>query len=344
MSDLDPRSDGRRVAAEEAAAWIARLESGNLTAAERESLADWLRASPAHVAELLRIDRLTGAIRQYGSWEDDSRPTDNVIPLRLPSATTHRSAPRRRLSSMAMAASILMSIGLLGWLTLRPAMRHLHTGAEERLEVRLADGSTVRLEPMTDLAVQMNPAMRSLQLRQGEAEFHVAKDPLRPFIVQAAMARVEAVGTIFTVSREATAVLVSVTEGQVRVLPSGTASRSVSAMPLSLDANERVRLTEGGPSPTFGQTRSAATRPGWTDLELAFDEVTVREVIERFNQRNRQKVVILDPALAERKVSGFFNPDDPESFVEFLTVVAGARVTRSGTGDVLVSAPPAARQ
>ena len=344
MSDLDPPIDGRRVAAEEAAAWITRLESGNLTTAERESLADWMRASPAHVAELLRIDRLTGAIRQYGCWEAASQPTDNDIALRPSAAAMHRSTPRRRLSSVVIAACILMAIGLLGWFTLRPEMRHLHTGAEERLEVRLEDGSTVRLEPMTDLAIQMNPDVRSLQLRRGEVEFHVAKDPSRPFIVQAAMARVEAVGTIFTVSREATAVLVSVTEGQVRVLPSGTASKAVSAMPLSLEANERVRLTGRGPSPKSGQTRSATIRPGRADLELAFDEVTVREVIERFNQRNRQQVMIQDSALAERKVSGFFNPDDPESFVQFLTVVAGARVTRTDTGDVLVSAPPAARQ
>jgi transmembrane sensor len=343
MSDLDPRSEGRRVAAEEAAAWITRLESGSLTTAERESLADWLRASPAHVAELLRIDRLTGAIRQYGSWEEASQPTDNVIPLRVPSAAMNRSAPRRRLSSVAIAACILMTIGLLGWLTLRPAIRHLHTGAEERLEVRLEDGSTVHLAPMTDLAIQMKPAVRSLQLRRGEAQFHVARDPSRPFIVQAAMARVEAVGTIFTVSREASAVLVSVTEGRVRVLPSGSGSKTVSAMPLALDANERVRLTERGPSPKVGP-RPATARPGWTDLELAFDEVTVREVIERFNQRNRQQVMIVDPALAERKVSGFFNPDDPDSFVEFLTVVAGARVSRSSDGDVLVSAPSAAGQ
>jgi transmembrane sensor len=335
--------DGRRVAAEEAAEWSARLESGPLTSAESEALSDWLRASPVHVAELLRADRLALALRHFESWRQPAEVRDNVIPLHpVPLDPLRKPAPRRRIPLIAVAASmLLLAIGISLWMTWRPSTMRLHTGTAERLEVRLDDGSTVRLEPGTDLTVRMRPAARELELQRGEAQFHVARDPARPFVVQAALARVEAVGTIFTVTREASTVLVSVSEGRVKVLPSESGTSAVPAMPLALDANERVRLSIGGGSLVADRPLPAA-KPGWTELELAFDEVTVREAIVRFNRRNRQQVQILDPALADRRVSGFFNPDDPESFVEFLTVVAGARVTRSSSGDILVNAPRAA--
>jgi transmembrane sensor len=54
-------------------------------------------------------------------------------------------------------------------------------------------------------------------LKQGEAFFEVAKDPNRPFVVSAGSKRVVAVGTKFSVRRDADSVGVVVTEGKVRV-------------------------------------------------------------------------------------------------------------------------------
>ena len=60
---MNPTSaDARRArVASEAAAWAQRLNSPHPSQLELGEFVDWLRESPVHVAEMLRIERLTAA-------------------------------------------------------------------------------------------------------------------------------------------------------------------------------------------------------------------------------------------------------------------------------------------
>ena len=49
-------------ATEEAAEWLLKLQESGLTTATRGEFVDWLRESPLHVAEMLRIARLRSVI------------------------------------------------------------------------------------------------------------------------------------------------------------------------------------------------------------------------------------------------------------------------------------------
>ena len=58
---------------------------------------------------------------------------------------------------------------------------------------------------------------RQIRLARGEAIFAVAKDPRRPFVVNAGTYQAVAVGTRFSVRRDARDLRVVVTEGLVRL-------------------------------------------------------------------------------------------------------------------------------
>src|SRR5262249_36863484 len=80
------------------------------------------------------------------------------------------------------------------------------------------DGSTIVLNTDTEIDADLARGTRSIKLIRGEAEFEVAKDSRRPFLVYAGDHLVKAVGTAFTVCLRQKNVEVMVSEGVVELL------------------------------------------------------------------------------------------------------------------------------
>jgi transmembrane sensor len=227
-------SDRRRRAADEAAEWWVALQ-GDVSHAQREEYVDWLRESALHVAEMLRVAQVHGALRQFERWA--RVPTDGsdhdegeVVPL--PGAQQPPSGPiqqprqtaRRKTLVRALAAVILLGAIGLGALWFAARGQIIETQRGERREVALSDGSVVQVDPETRLRLKFEANERIVLLERGRALFHVAKNSARPFLVQADDTTVRAVGTAFAVEHQSEGVVVTVAEGRVAVLV--TASES----------------------------------------------------------------------------------------------------------------------
>jgi len=269
-------TDIRRArAAAEAAEWAVRLDAGDSSTSERVEFVDWLRESPLHVSEMLRIGRLTSALSGFDDW-DRIAPAVDVPFEDTPTVINHprfltAKPPRRdyRLRWFAgIAASVLVVVGSLVAFRQQLSSTHIRTQIGERREITLTDGSVVRLSPNTDLRIWLQPRLRSVMIVQGEALFHVAKDASRPFVVDAASAKVQAVGTMFSVVRNDESVIVTVAEGIVRVTPTMTSADASQpgaiAASLSLGANERVSVSGHG---VTGAVRRVESVPmiDWAD-------------------------------------------------------------------------------
>ncbi|UJR80079.1 Iron siderophore sensor protein [Sandaracinus amylolyticus] len=86
------------------------------------------------------------------------------------------------------------------------------------IDVRLADGSEIALDPSTRLeATEAEGRDVRFALRHGRATFEVARDEGRRFVVAAGEVEVVVVGTRFSVASEASRVAVHVTRGRVDV-------------------------------------------------------------------------------------------------------------------------------
>src|SRR5882724_3991792 len=72
---MDANSRRARAVAE-AAEWWLRIESGELSREEREQFVDWLRESAVHVAEMLRMAEVHGALERFHDWV--RIPTDDA--------------------------------------------------------------------------------------------------------------------------------------------------------------------------------------------------------------------------------------------------------------------------
>ena len=334
----DEQPGSPRQVAERAAYWLITLQSEELTPQRRAELIDWLRASPQHISELLRTLMLQRELARFKDWHrilSLAEPDASQIVTRLEVPRRPASVPPlgRRMRPLALAAAGAVVLCVLGtWLFTNLRQTVLATQRAERREVTLGDGSVVDLAPDSEVVVRYRAQERLLTLEHGEALFHAADDAQRPFIVQAAETRVRALGTVFDVRRGGQAVSVTVVEGRVSVTQQhrpgdSEADADHRTPPLTLSANEEVTIPAQGLPAEVRRVRSAVIA-SWASGELAFDNQTINEIVQRFNLYNRLQIKVLDPSLGARRLSGVFDADDPQSFVALVEAVTHAPAIR----------------
>jgi transmembrane sensor len=360
---MDAR-ERREIASEAAADWWIRMDGRELQRPEREQFIDWLRESPVHVSEMLRIARIHDALADFQGWVRIARDLPaagliderTVLPFPSPSTSGAVSRPRilrRRRFLAAMAASVLALVLVAGaaWFAFGAGSdwQTIETERGERREVALADGSVLRVGPETRLRVRLTELRRQVMLDHGATLFRVAKNPRRPFTVEAHHTLVQAVGTAFGVEQRAQAVVVTVAEGKIAVLQehetAGPARNALLSRPKSATPQDDSSAIAPGDQSVIliaGQ-QIAVPRIGriglihkvdserelaWAVGRLVFQNDAISTVIEQFNRYNRVQIIVADESLARRTISGVFDASDPESFIAFIASVTPVRVAR----------------
>jgi transmembrane sensor len=299
-----------------AAAWAVRIDRG-LDENEQSLLEDWLagdarragalaRAQAAWVgADRARVCRTAGGLR-----ESAARKTWRFA---VPWAS-------------AAAVLIGLTLGYQAWQGY--ARTHLATAIGEIRQVPLADGSRVTLDTLSRVSVSYEPATRLVRLESGEALFNVAKDPGRPFVVQAGDTRVRAVGTAFIVRRHADGTVeVTVTQGTVDVWR----ETSVPGAAVRLAAGNRTVATPQAiaqPQPLSHAELAGAV--AWETGIIDLNGRTLGDAAAEFNRYNHEAVVISDPQLAAQKVVGRFEAGNPAAFVAAAAAMLGGHVRTDG--------------
>jgi transmembrane sensor len=329
----------------EASEWLIEFRSGDIDSKGREEFYRWLRTSPEHMRaylELAAIWNEGGALDAEHSFDDarlgkDLLTEGNVIPLetnfRSPQPELSTGMGRKRWNVLAVAASVILAFAGFGLWNAFGRETYVTAIGEER-SITLADGSRIDLDSKSRVRVTFSDGVRSVELLQGQALFHVARDHTRPFIVRTDNAQVRAVGTEFDVYRNRAATTVTVVEGTVAVLPvvgsateraepdeassrpalSPTQSPAVS--PLTLSAGDQVIVTPAMQPSAVKADVAAAT--AWTQHELIFKGTPLEDVVAEFNRYNKRRLVIRDASIANLKVTGIFSSTEPSSLIRFL--------------------------
>jgi transmembrane sensor len=171
-----------------------------------------------------------------------------------------------------------------------------------------------------------------VSLLGGEAHFTVAKDPRRPFVVEAGGVAVRAIGTAFNVRLDHANVDVLVTEGRVRVEASDQAAVAPAASvrtPVLVNASQRTVVSL---SPLPAEPEVVAVTPvqvqaalAWQAPRLQFHETPLGEAVAEFNRHNRHRLVLGDPSLGAIPIGGTFRVDNVDGFVRLIEVTLGLR-------------------
>lgn len=318
-----------RALTDEAARWVAAAEGDALSARDRASLDAWLDADPRHAHAFAKMQDVwahMGAVPETPTL----RASLADYPPRDRSDRRTSTSGRGRWIGVAVAASIaLIIVGVADdWPTRMRADAMTATG--ERRTVNLPDGSSVQLDTRSAIAFEFSDRRRMVHLLRGDAAFTVARDPGRPFTVEADGGSATALGTRFLVRTDGDGARVTVTEHRVLV-----------ACPTPDGA--RVVVPEGE-SVAYGSTGLGKKTPvnvadaaAWTDGVLVFKDRPLSEVVAEIGRYHRGYVGVLGAAQSMR-VSGVFHIDDPVAAIDQLQRSLGLHSTRLTDRLILISA------
>jgi transmembrane sensor len=339
----------------EAAAWLVRLKEAD-ESAERE-FAEWLKKSPVHVRHYLELSSLDVELQDAALFEgltlDDlhRESAGNVVNWDAPTPTLPRSTgegvrtppipspvPRGRVRVAAFLIAAAVASIAVAALFITRSPQHYDSALGELRSITLPDGSIVTLNTQSDIEVRYSNTARTVELRRGEALFRAVKDKTRPFRVMVDGSMVQAVGTEFNVYRRAEGAIVTVIEGRVSILPPSPLGEEGRVEGLSLSAGEQLAISHNATVRRLDP--SAVTRvTTWTQRRLVFDQAPVSEVVSQLNRYNRQQLLVADPNLARRVITGTFESGDPASFVQFLVQQGGVTVREEADSTQQLAAP-----
>jgi transmembrane sensor len=312
--------------------WLTKRQIGPWTEADQNELGNWLRSDTAHRVTFLRLEvgwERTARLKAFGVGN-----TTGQVPL----SSEWRSSPffERQLASAghptktsapriaAVAAGVLLAAGVGFYARTLLTKKVYETPIGTTTSIPLSDGSSVTLNTQSKLRVALNEKERRIELEAGEAFFDVAKDPSRPFVVQAGERRIVAVGTRFSVRRNGPEVKVIVVEGKVRVEP-GVAGGTAEL----LTAGAMVHTTQHSLLVSEKSVEEAEEALSWRSGYLTFDKTLLADAVAEFNRYTPQRIVIDDPKLAALRISGKFRATYAEDFVQLLRSGSGVEVRRT---------------
>jgi len=245
-----------------------------------------------------------------------------------------RANRRRVLASGAMALLVIVGAGAWSshWLAPAPAqVAHLETQRGQRLVVRLADGSRLRLNGATSLDVRLEGARRMVSMARGEAYFDVAHDAARPFEVAAGGSVTRVLGTAFDVDVARTGVKLAVYRGKVSFGASAGDDGAV-----VVPAGWRSEFSDSAAGrPTRFDSSQEDWRGGWLDT----DAMRLDDVVDALNRGGGPLVLPPPPRLAGMTLSGRFKLDQPQQLLGAIGDAYGFTVRREGNQLRLVEAP-----
>lgn len=331
MTSLD-RIPAAKAIRREAADWLAR-RAGGLTPADAAALDRWLAADPRHAATLAEMESawaFVNAPRLAGQAGPVRQGIRNIA-----------SARRRRHAwgAIGLAAAAALVFALLPPSLFRPAAPAAPSFALRPNLQTLPDGSTVELNAGAAIAVAYTPDTRTVQLLHGEALFAVAKQPVRPFVVQAGGVAFRAVGTQFAVKYLAQEVELLVTEGTVAVdhttdgVGEAEPTQATAPEPLLVNAGGRLSVPFVRPAALAVHTASAteiAAALAWRGKRVEFTDTPLAEALALFNRQNELQLELAPAASGTHAITGIFWADDPEGFARLLETSLGLRAERAG--------------
>lgn len=307
-----------------AASWMARLWSGEASEAERAACAAWRSEHPDH-------ERAWRALQGF----DDKLGS---VPGELASQVLGRQAADRgkrrtlmRMLGFALAgAGAVRLAGESGNWPFASADQVTRTG--EVRELTLPDGTHLQMASATAFDLQFSATERRIRLRRGEILITSAHESLpvhRPFRVELAQGRVEALGTRFSVRAGEDEARVAVFEGRVELR-----TRRGGGQPVQLAAGQALRFTASTAGTPQAVSENAAA---WTRGILVAEDMPLGELLGEIG-RYRSGILRCDPAVAGLHVSGVFSLRDTDRALHNLALALPVTVSRVAPWWVSVAA------
>lgn len=323
---------------EVAAHWCMRLHAEDCTDEERAQFKAWIEADPSHALEYAEMLEIWDLSEHLPPTQPSPRlhiprqlPPPPPTLAQLPVRQRPRGFIRRHARALALALIAAPLAGYSGWLAGWVPDSYQRYEAESSIRrVTLPDGSNVELNLATRLSYANFIDRRRVSLDSGEAYFHVSHDSAHPFVVHAGEGSITVTGTRFNVWKYQDNIVVTVTEGSVKVRSEQRGNDS------NLTPGMQASFKAGDMKPRVGavDTQQALA---WRDGKLILDDLTLAEAVPLINRYLDAPLVLGDQASADQRIGGIYSTRDIRSLVTALPRVLPISLAQQADGSTLIS-------
>lgn len=302
----------------QAAFWSAELATDEATDADRAACDAWCAEHPLRQ---LAMSRMRGLDLQLGGAQAPERKAiDSLL------APPVRGGGAKAAVLLGIAALVAIGWGAAGSWTVRSHFPAAVTGKGELRTVSVADGS-LHLDTDSAMDVTAEQGGTHVSLYRGRVLARVRPHRTAPFVVETPEGTASALGTAFTVERNAGRTIVTVIASHVRAC----AAQSSPCIDLALGA--RAVMEDSGIRTLASVTPAQAA--AWSEGWLIADDRPVAAVLAEINRYRGIPVAFDAQALAGVRVSGSLALSDTDRALDGIARVTGLSLTRHGRSAAL---------
>lgn len=293
---------------QQAAAWVARIQSGDASAQDRRAFQLWMQADAGHRQAYEELSQL------WGDLSEVSLPEGRLQYLR------RRRALPRRVAMVLALCGLGFVFSQLPYLDRWRADQFTRIGEVRR--IALADGSAMTLNTNSAVKLHFTEGQRRVEILRGEVFFDVESDPQRPFVVAYGDLTARVLGTRFSLGE------LQAGAQPGAVVEEGRVGVETMRSSLELGAGQWVAVDDTGqPHAHEGGTDALLA---WRSGALVFSDTPLANVLATLERYQTGRIVTLDDALADLRVSGVFDLNDPDAALAALETSLSIRVHQLG--------------
>lgn len=324
----------------EAREWFTLMQSGSVKATEQHELQQWLQADAAHQKayeqyQLIWQDLGNINAAEVAALKRSVKPSF-MESLRGIFAGLQLLNPKSQFG-LALASVAILAIVIIGLQPEKISVQEFATATGEVKNITLADGSEITLGAKSQLKAWATDKERRIILVSGQAFFKVAKNPQRPFWVDAGETKVRVVGTQFDVRKGSDRTRVAVLEGIVNVSivnASGT-NKSTNTSPVVLTAGQQVTRLNAGSFEAVNAI-SVSELESWRNGRLIYLRASLADVVADANRYFKGSISLGSKNLADLKVTAAVSTDQMDALTDMLASSLPVVLQRDAQNNIVI--------
>lgn len=298
-------------ARERAVFWRVRLASESATEDDWLAFETWLAADPAHRSAYELVEQV---------WDElDAAPGSARSNLLVRRPRPHRRAVLTGAVAASVAAAAAVGAGL--W-RLQPNTQVFDTAPGEQGRVTLADGTRITINGGSHLTATLGRRERRVVMADAEAVFDVARDPGRPFLIEAGEREIRVVGTEFNVLHHRGRLAVAVRRGVVEVRPKAAPEAAGTRL-----VRGQVLIHRRGQAGDHIAPVDPDAALAWTTGRLVFQNERLVEVAAALDRYGTQPILV-EPDARDLRVTAVLEIGSQDAMLGSLAQFMPVRVDR----------------
>ncbi len=320
----------------EAREWFTLMQSGSVQETEQQALQQWLQADSAHTKaydqyQLIWQDLGNLSASEIAALKRSVKPSF-IESVRGILAGLQLLNPKSQFGLALASIAIFAVVIIVGLQPEKIAVQEFATATGEVKNITLADGSEITLGAKSQLKAWSTDKERRIILVSGQAFFKVAKNPRRPFWVDAGETTVRVVGTQFDVRKGSDRTRIAVLEGIVNV---SSTNKSTNTAPVVLTAGQQVTRLNAGSFETVNAI-SVSELESWRNGRLIYLRASLADVVADANRYFKGSISLGSKNLADLKVTAAVSTDQMDALTDMLASSLPVVLQRDAQNNIVI--------